>query len=278
MLSNQTLRLFWWNEKKLQGKIKENYGDLLGLYLAEKISGKRVVWVNPSKFSIANFFKSIYVTIGSILTHATPNCIVWGSGIISKDYKIKNAEFLAVRGPQTRKHLLEHGYNVPEVYGDPALLLPKYYHPKIKKEFTLGIVPHYNDFKLVNERFQSDKSVVIIDLMTNDIEATTNQFLKCETIVSSSLHGVIVAHAYGIPAVWQKFSNDVFGDDIKYQDYFESVALESYSSSVLGMNSTVEELKTLINEKPNLPKQEMINGLCDGLMRVCPFKKEVKND
>jgi hypothetical protein len=39
---------------------------------------------------------------------------------------------------------------------------------------------------------------------------------------SSSSHGIIV-HAYGIPAVWQKFSNKVFGDDIKYQDYMESV-------------------------------------------------------
>lgn len=277
MFSNQTMRLFWWNEKKLQGKTKENYGDLLGLYLAEKISGKKVVWANPSKFSIANFFSPIYVTIGSILTQVTTNCIVWGSGIISKDYKIKEAKFLAVRGPQTRKHLLEQGFQVPEVYGDPALLLPRFYNPEIKKEYTLGIVPHYKDFDLISEKFGNDKNVLIIDLMTNAIEATTNQFLKCEAIVSSSLHGVIVAHAYNIPAVWQKFSENVFGDDIKYQDYFESVEMEPYSSSVLLENTSVDNFKKLLNQKPKLPKQERINALCDGLMAVCPFKKEEKN-
>ncbi|WAC01947.1 hypothetical protein N7U66_19215 [Lacinutrix neustonica] len=113
MFSTQTMRLFWWNEKKLQGKAKENYGDLLGCYLVEKISGKRVVWANPSKKSIANFFSPIYVTIGSILAQVTTNCIVWGSGIISKEYSIKKATFLAVRGPQTRAHLLNQGYEVP---------------------------------------------------------------------------------------------------------------------------------------------------------------------
>jgi len=277
MFSNQSLRLFWWNEKKLQGKTKENYGDLLGKYLAKKISGKTVVWVNPSKFSIANLFSPIYITIGSILTNVTNNCIVWGSGIISKEYAIKKAKFLAVRGPQTRKHLIAQGYNVPEVYGDPALLLPRYYNPKIKQEYSLGIVPHYKDFHLISEKFKNNKSILIIDLMTNDIEKTTNQFLKCEAIVSSSLHGVIIAHAYNIPAVWQKFSENVFGDDIKYQDYFESVALQPYNSLVLNEESTVEDLKNTLKQKPNLPKQEIIKALCDGLMQVCPFKKEIKN-
>jgi hypothetical protein len=278
MFSNQTIRLFWWNEKKLQGKTKENYGDLLGRYLVEKISGKRVVWANPSKFSITNFFSPIYVTIGSILTQVTSHCIVWGSGVISKEYTIKKAKFLAVRGPQTRAHLLNQGYDVPEVYGDPAVLLPRFYHPKIEKKYSLGIVPHYKDFERVNQWFGGDKSILIIDLMTNNIEETTNQFLQCESIISSSLHGVIVAHAYEIPAVWQKFSEDVFGDDIKYQDYFESVQLKPYTSKVIDKKMTLENLKALLDTTQTLPKQDVLNALCDGLMAVCPFKKEVTHE
>jgi pyruvyltransferase len=108
--------------------------------------------------------------------------------------------------------------------------------------------------------------------MTNDIEAKTIEFLACEQIISSSLHGLIVAHAYGIPAVWQKFSNQVFGDDIKYQDYMESVGLPFYKPALKTLPFTTEEMQDLFLNLPSLPKKELLNVLCDGLMRVCPFK------
>ncbi len=274
MFQGKTIRLFWWNEMKLQGKTKENYGDLLGKYLVEKIADKKVVWTKPSEFSFQNIFRPIYVTIGSILTNVNEKCIVWGSGIISKEYKIKKAKFLAVRGPQTRMHLVNQGYDVPEVYGDPALLLPRYYKPEIKKEYKMGVVPHYNDFKKVSEWYENDDSILLIDLMTNSIEETTNQFLKCEKIVSSSLHGVIISHAYGIPAVWQKFSDDVFGDDIKYRDYFESVKMESYQSEITNDKMNLEALENVFNRRDALPDQFVIKELCDGLMAACPFKSQ----
>ena len=272
MFSSNKIRLFWWNEIKLQGKSKENYGDLIGKYLVEKISQKRVVWSKPSKFSIHDFFSPIYVTIGSILTNVNSKCIVWGSGIISKAYPINKAKFLAVRGPQTRNHLISQGYNVPEVYGDPALLLPKYYNPKIEKEFAVGIVPHYRDFDRIKDFYMNENNILLIDIMTNDVEATTNAFLKCKKIVSSSLHGVIVAQAYGIPAVWQKFSDDVFGDDIKYQDYFESVNIPSYKSNIVDVKLDMNELESIFNDKDSLPERDVINKLCSGLMEACPFK------
>lgn len=272
MFSSNKIRLFWWNEIKMQGKSKENYGDLLGKYLVEKISQKEAVWSKPSKFSIHDFFSPIYVTIGSILTHVNKKCIVWGSGIVSKEYPIKKGEFLAVRGPQTRNHLIKQGYEVPEVFGDPALLLPKYYNPKIEKEYKVGVIPHYRDFKKVYAFYKDQESILLIDLMTNDVEKITESFLKCENIVSSSLHGVIVAHAYGIPAVWQKFSGNIFGDDIKYQDYFESVKISSYKSDIIDVKMNMEELVNLFKGKDTLPKKEVLNELCDGLMTVCPFK------
>ncbi|GGK17446.1 exopolysaccharide glucosyl ketal-pyruvate-transferase [Yeosuana aromativorans] len=272
MFLSNSLRLFWWNEIKIQGKSKENYGDLLGKYLVEKISGKKVVFAWPKKFSIFDWFEPIYVTVGSILGNVNYKCIVWGSGIVSREYPIKKAKFLAVRGPQTRKFLLDSGYKIPEVYGDPALLLPKYYNPIIKKEYKIGIVPHYRDYKLVRALYKNEASILLIDLMTDNIEETTNQFLKCEKIVSSSLHGIIVAHAYGIPAVWEKFSDDVFGDDIKFQDYFESVSMSFYIPEIKNETMTFEDFENLFNNKETLPKPERIDDLCKGLMAVCPFK------
>lgn len=267
-----TIRLFWWNEKIIQGKSKENYGDVLGRYLVEKISGKKVVFAWPKKFSVYDWFTPIYVTIGSVLTHVNHKCIVWGSGIINQETKIKKAEFLAVRGPQTRKFLMGLGYDVPEVYGDPALLLPRYFNPSVEKKYKYGFVPHYNDYKLVQKWFEGREDVHLIDMMTNDIESKTMEFLQCEQIISSSLHGVIIAHAYGIPAVWQKFSDKVFGDDIKYQDYMESVGLMFYKPEIKTEPFTTEEMQNLFLNLPILPKVEIINQLCDDLMRVCPFK------
>lgn len=272
MLFSNRIRVFWWNEKIIQGKSKENYGDVLGRYLVEKISNKKVVFAWPKKFSVLDWFLPIYVTIGSILTNVNHKCIVWGSGIISKDSKIKNAVFLAVRGPQTRKHLLSLGYKVPEIYGDPALLLPDYFNPEVTKKYEYGIVPHYNDYKIVQSWFQGQNHIKIIDMMTNDIESKTIEFLECKKVVSSSLHGIIIAHTYGIPAVWQPFSNGVFGDDIKYQDYFESVQIPSYNPAIRSNEYSEIELEKLFAENVSLPNKEVIASLKKGLMAVCPFK------
>ncbi|WP_417939639.1 polysaccharide pyruvyl transferase family protein [Flavobacterium sp. RS13.1] len=272
MFFSNKIRLFWWNEKIIQGKSKENYGDLLGKYLVEKISGKKVVFAWPKKFSVLDWLSPIYVTIGSILTNVNYKCIVWGSGIISKDSKIKNAVFLAVRGPQTRKYLLRMGYDVPEVYGDPALLLPDYINPQVDKKYKYGIVPHYKDYEVIQNWFQRQNHIKIIDMMTNDVESKTIEFLECEKIISSSLHGIIIAHTYGIPAVWQKFSDKVFGDDIKYQDYFESVQLAYYNPAVQINEFSENELEDLFVKYANLPDKEVLKFLKKGLMEVCPFK------
>ena len=271
MFYKNTIRLFWWNEKKLMKKPKENYGDLLGKYLVEKISKKKLVWVFPKHFSLFNYFKPIYVTAGSILSQVNENCIVWGSGIILSDQMVKKAKFLAVRGPQTRKRLIELGYEVPAVFGDPALLLPNYYSPMILKKYKIGIVPHYNDYKEVKEWYKNEEAVKVIDLMTLDIESTTDEFLECENIISSSLHGLIVAHAYNIPAVWVKFSDKLFGDGIKFKDYFESVGINNYTPNNINCFASEEEILQLLNEFTNLPNGVLIQKCKKDLIESCPF-------
>lgn len=266
------IRLFWWSEPRLMGKTRENYGDLIGAYLVEKISNKRVVWTHPKRRYVRDLFQPIYLTAGSILAHVNSKCIVWGSGIIQSDQQVKRAKFLAVRGPQTRRVLMSQGYDVPEVYGDPALLLSRYYTPKVKKNYKLGIVPHYSDYEFVKGMQEKDDRVLVIDLMTDCIETTTDLFLQCERIVSSSLHGVIIAHAYQIPAVWVEFSNKLFGDGIKFQDYFESVNLHCYVPEKVSNSSGLQIILENFDAYPNLPEADQIESLQEGLLEVCPFK------
>ncbi|WP_336065834.1 polysaccharide pyruvyl transferase family protein [Mesoflavibacter sp. CH_XMU1404-2] len=271
MFKRDKIPLFWWSEKVLMGKSLENYGDLLGKYLVEKISGRQAIFKHTKQKHWFDTSK-VLVTIGSILANVNKRCVVWGSGIISKSIPVKNATFLVVRGPQTRAFLLEKGYDVPEVYGDPAILLPNYYKPKVEPIYNIGVIPHYSDYKMVEEWYGNNENVTVIDLMTNDIEVTTDSILQCKHIVSSSLHGIIVAQAYGIPAVWQKFSDNLFGDDIKFQDYFESVGIDSYQPEIIDQTLDQNSLEMLLKKYPVLPNKTIVEGLQKGLLEAFPLE------
>jgi len=270
-MNPKPIPLFYWSEIKFIFKKKENYGDLLSKYLVEKISGKEVKWVHPKKQPWYKWDKTNYVTIGSVIHHASTDSIVWGSGIIDNEQAIAKADFRAVRGPRTRKFLLDLSYECPEVYGDPALLLPIYFHPEVEKKYKLGIIPHYHDFAFVSENYKNDPEILVIDLMTLDVEEVTRQIMSCDKTISSSLHGVIVSHAYEIPSLWVEFSGKIFGDGIKYRDYLESVEIPFYQAEFLDKKMPLQEIERLFEKYPGLPDDGKVENLCDGLMRVCPF-------
>ena len=260
------IKLFWWSEIHLMHKNKENFGDLVGKYLVEKISGKEVIFAHPKKQKWKHYLNPVYATAGSILAHVTKNCIVWGSGIINKDQVVQPAKFLSVRGPQTRKRLLEQGYEVPEAYGDPALLLPKYYNKKVDKKYKFGIVPHYVDYEEVAKEYANNSEVNVINLMTNSVEEVIDEFLACEQIYSSSLHGLIVSHAYQIPAVWVKLSDKLFGDNIKFQDYFESLGMQLYEPK-----HSIELNNDDFKQTFALPYSTEVDKCQLSLSTTCPF-------
>ena len=268
---NKPIKLFWWDERKFLHKDKENYGDMLSRYLVGKISGRKVQFVHPKKQSWLNRHKKHYVVVGSILAHVTKNSIVWGSGIIDRVHKVDEADFRAVRGPETRKYLLGMGYKCPEIYGDPALLLPKYYLPKRNVKFELGIIPHYKDFDKISEKYKDIDGVSVINMMSLDVEKTTNAILECDRIISSSLHGVIVAHAYRIPALWVKFSDEPFGDDIKFKDYYSSVKMPEYYSPEYKFEMNEKDLLKFFNTYRSLPSIDIIETLQRDLLKHCPF-------
>lgn len=257
----------------MMGKQQENYGDILSKYLVEKISGKRVRWVQPKKIPWFSLPKLNYLGVGSIIHHATKRSIVWGSGIIDQKQEIASAAFRAVRGPKTRDYLIKHGYDCPEVYGDPALLLPDYFSPAITKKFKIGIIPHYNDFENIFHHFKDTENVKVIDMMTDDIEKTTVEILVCEKIISSSLHGVIIAHAYGIPALCVQFSDKVFGNGIKYTDYYASIGYEGFVPTIYEPVSLLRETEFMF-EAAFQPQGIKIEELKGSLLKVCPFSKK----
>ncbi|MBN2869189.1 MAG: polysaccharide pyruvyl transferase family protein [Flavobacteriaceae bacterium] len=269
---NNRIRLYWWHEKRASGL--ENYGDLLSKYLVEKISGKKVVSIKHPLRGIHKYFFKNYVCIGSIISSASKKSIVWGSGIIKKNDHIREATFVAVRGPKTRSRILELGYDCPEVYGDPAILLPNYYHPKVEKKYKIGIIPHYVDYEQVNKALIQDDNIKVINLLTKDIEKTTQEILECEQIISSSLHGVILPQAYRIPSLWVKFSDKLSGDNIKFHDYFESMSIHFTNEIFLEPSTLSFEVlnKLLIDNKDILLQEDAIlENRKETLLASCPF-------
>jgi len=223
-----------------------NFGDAINPILLEKIFNKKVLWVNREYYP-----NNYLMSIGSILQKSTSNALVWGTGYISADSKFKSKpkKIYAVRGPLTRDLLLKQGVECPEIYGDPALLLPQVYYPKIEKKYKLGVIPHYvdkEDPKL--KLFTNHNDILIIDVKNPNHYEFIDKLLSCEKIVSSSLHGIIVADAYNVPSKWIEFSNKVKGNGFKFLDYFLSVQRKDTLPILIDESIKIEDIYNSFSE------------------------------
>ncbi len=218
-----------------------NFGDTCVPYMLQKLE-------IPFIFAHHTVEKKVLM-IGSILGVGNrKDSIVWGTGIIDdKTNALPDAHYLAVRGPRTMQKLVEAGVDTTNVaMGDPAMLLPKMYNPTIEKTNKLGVIPHIMDYDLVrnhiiNNPEQFPNTIVINpNVPPSGIEGFIDEVLSCEKIVATCLHGVICAHAYGIPAKWMKVSNKLAGDDIKFHDHFESVGITDLEPMDMIENENIE--------------------------------------
>jgi predicted O-linked N-acetylglucosamine transferase (SPINDLY family) len=251
---------YWYHETP-------NWGDSVNEALLESLSGgKKPVWHFPLQSSRRDHI----LCTGSILGMATQHSIVWGAGYISQDASVreKPKAIHAVRGPLTRELLLRQGIDCPEVYGDPALLYPRIYHPKKEKKYRLGIVAHYIDQDHPWLQNMPD-DVLLINVKTADVNLFVDQLLQCEKVASSSLHGLIAADAYGIPSTWLRFSNKVIGGNFKFLDYFASVGRKDKQPLLINEGVTLEDVENQFYDY-------QIDIDLDALMDACPFKAQDK--
>lgn len=207
----------WWWERPFPG----NLGDMINPYLVEKLTGI------PPKYAPRG---ERVIGIGSIIKFAKPGDKVWGAGCPSADQVIEpEAVYHAVRGPLTRRMVLEAGGECPPVYGDPAWLLPLVYPAQgLPRTARLGLIRHFTHRDRPLELGDGVREIEIIRNGRAGIEAFLDEMLSCEAIVSTSLHGLIIANAYGIPARLATFDDgdrQIHGDGMKFEDYFLSIGL-----------------------------------------------------
>lgn len=213
------VELVHWNprRRRFRGRLRRlpitttanNFGDLLGPEIVRGLC--RELGLGERAVRDARL-----LSIGSVMHFARDGDVVWGSGVNGKVaaemHTLAALDVRAVRGPLTHEFLRRHGVALgPLPYGDPALLLGRL-RPDLqaqRRDIPLTIVPNLNDADLlIGRRVLNPRS---------PLEKCLRRIARSRLVVGSSLHGVIVAEALGIPARVVRARREA---EFKYADYF----------------------------------------------------------
>ncbi len=207
--SINTVSSYWWTEHK-------NFGDLITPLLLKHYG------LEPKLTPVS---KAKVIAVGSLLDGMPENYagFIVGAGLISDTERhFKQAKILALRGELTRQRV---SAEKTVVLGDPGLLTATLFNKRCSKRFTLGLIPHFVDkhhpyVQSFYKRYYKD--ITIIDVQQNPM-TVIQQIDQCDSILSSSLHGIVVADALGIPNAWMKLSDNVVGNGFKFFDYASAI-------------------------------------------------------
>lgn len=223
---------------KIYTSVEENnFGDVLNYRLLEHFKKPYIrAYVKDANFlAIGSILDRLYVN-KRLKQDLSKSVTIFGSGFISdfsayvKEKSHTKHEFarrlniIGARGEITKKRLEEElGLKLEKVIlGDPGLLANLLIDAKkVEKTCDVGIIPHYKDKKSTAlENIKLHKySHKIIDI-SGEVKDTLREIASCKVIVSSALHGLICADSFNIPNRRIVLSENVFGKDYKFNDYY----------------------------------------------------------
>ena len=246
---------WWW----APGGGLTNFGDELTPHIV------RALWdikVNHQPVAHAQF-----IGAGSILglvwaSGAIPRTLkVWGSGFI-EDGPDKNGDrfmFAAVRGHLTAARLGRSDLTV----GDPGLLARHLLDDQPEKRYRLGLFPHYvdrSDKRVV--KFMDDEDVLLLDAFDPPVQ-TVRAMAQCEVVLSSSLHGLIVADSLGIPNAHMKLSDNLTGGLYKFLDYYSVFGFDWVPSFDPARIENTSAISAVVDEYERPGLETIIQGIKD---------------
>lgn len=256
------------------GRLKpNNWGDDINVFLVESLTGLKA----KSKWDLLRNGDINYTIIGSLVDiWINRNTIIWGGGALyGENYPLKARpkQVCAVRGKLTRDYLLANDVDCPPIYGDPALLLPMIYTPDRVIKYEIGFIPHRDDLK--NPLYSTflkhhpGKCIVINLHDYKDWREVIDKISACEIVLSSSLHGLIVADAYHVPNIWIKSSVPLHGGNFKFLDYFSGVNRPTITPFKMDTSTTRNEIMELAKA------YHPIEWDPNPLIKACPFKIKI---
>lgn len=209
------LRLHWW-------KAVPNFGDAINPLIVGHLARRKVVHSGPRRadmFAIGSMLQVVKRALKDPGARAEKLC-VWGTGLLNPVFGhefLKQVDLALVRGPITAALLKCEMTR----FGDPGLLINEVLPFDGVRQDRIGIVPHYT---LMEDRallrfVASDPAYLLID-PRGDAAQVCLQIASCAHVFASSLHGLIVADAYGVPNTWIEPEGQSW---LKYLDYAASV-------------------------------------------------------
>lgn len=196
----------------------DNFGDVIGPILVRRIRDSLGLREPLAHRRL--------VAVGSILKMAQPGDTVWGAGVNGKSLAVgasSELDIRAVRGPRTRQLLLDAGAEVPEVYGDPALLWSRFWprdsYDRMGPRRALTVIPNYNDLPA----FRGHPDVVDPRL---PYEKVIGMIARSDFVCGSSLHAIVFAESFGIPARLIRSASE---PSFKYDDYYEGTGRSTHA-------------------------------------------------
>jgi pyruvyltransferase len=203
-----------------------NFGDVLTPLLFERLAGIRLEWAPAEE---ADLF-----AVGSIIEIIPRGYtgLVVGSGCwYDAPVELDQARVLALRGVLTARLA---GLR-PPLLADLGLLAPDLLDRQPERDLPVGTVRAGGDPRPpagVDLRPDSDALTLI---------ATA---ARCQTIVSSSLHGLILADALGIPNMWDPYPTS---PAFKFRDYASAYGerIEPYTWRVADQVQVGEKQRAL---------------------------------
>lgn len=236
-------------------KTVDNVGDIFTKYLLQWMGHTSVYSCNPD-----------IIGAGSILGFPAiknKKLKVWGSGFLNEDdisFSTNSINFFAVRGKLTAKKLNLKNITI----GDPGILASHFYTPKVTKKYKFGIITHFTDYEYIKSIAGEDFPYPIINTFIPNNEQSVKEFFnkinECEFIFSSSLHGIIFSHSYGIPAIHIKNLNNkhvnnknvISQNYFKFRDYYSGLNIP-YKNETFTTDLNFIEKYTDIDEYDYLP-------------------------
>jgi hypothetical protein len=255
------LKVFWHRCGVRSGNFGDNLTPLLLDYL-----GVDYEW------SLAA--EADFVGIGSVCQQIPKwfQGVIWSTGNLYANRRNDwpHARVFALRGEFTRQRTQARGLeNIP--LGDGGLLC-SHLAPQERKRCKLGIIPHYVHAQnaAIAEVASRTRDICVIDIC-DEPRLVLSRVAQCEAIVSTSLHGLIVADSLGIPncRITVEDEQQPLGGDFKFRDYYSAFGIDAPAPIHLRGGDDLDALLSQIGpqSRPGLKniQEQLLDQLRAGL-------------